>query len=147
MRILAFIGRGGAVGAAGIGVTTAPSDLAAFLYSVADWVDAGGRIEMILWGVIGVFGIWMVFDILTWAAARRKARTSKPEKSRLPISRGPKMSVWGYHAQQIAEALQIEPRRTREDWDAITKSSQKESPGTPYSRPKSGGDERLLRQN
>ena len=127
MRILAFIGRGGAVGAAGIGVTTAPSDLAAFLYSVADWVDAGGRIEMILWGVIGVFGIWMVFDIWTWASARRKARTSKPEKSRLPISRGPKMSVWGYYGQPIAEGLHLEPRRTREEWDEAIKASQKDS--------------------
>ena len=81
MRILTFTGKGVVVGAGGIGLTTAPSDLAEFLRSTADWIDGGGSVELILWSVVIFFGLWMMSDFWTLVRGHRRERKEAPRSS------------------------------------------------------------------
>lgn len=77
MRIRAFIVKVVTVSTAGIGLITAPSALGNFLRSTADWVETGGQIELILWSVIVVLGVWMIFDIGAWVLSWHRNRSEK----------------------------------------------------------------------
>ena len=55
-------------------MTTATSDLSGFLRSTADWVDAGGRIEFVLWAITITFGFWAIFDVVKWFIDRKRKK-------------------------------------------------------------------------
>ncbi len=92
---------------------TAPSDLARLLRSTADWFDGGGNVELILWGVIIVFGIWMVLDIWT-LFARGQRRKRKP----------PSGATVGYATASVIANGYIDPDNTGRDGVRIAVRSQ-----------------------
>ena len=74
MGKLRTMGKGCLAVLSGVGVTTLSDDLSDFLRSVADWVDAGGSIQLILWAGCGALWLWFLFDVWQYVQAQRKAR-------------------------------------------------------------------------
>ncbi len=57
-----------------IGLTTFLTDLSGAFRSFANWIDAGGRIDLILWTIIILLGLWVLFDVITWIVEYRKSQ-------------------------------------------------------------------------
>ena len=87
-------------------MTTAPSDLSAFLRSGADWVDAGGKVHAFLWAVLVVFGLWFAFDIWTWVRERRGTARDK---------QSPASPIVDYATASYIVSCYIDPDQTMRD--------------------------------
>ena len=79
-RTAAFAAKAGGAGVSGLGMTTAANDLSEFLRSAADWVEAGGSIEIVLWAITIVFAGWAAIDVAKWVRGLRRKRKPTAEK-------------------------------------------------------------------
>ena len=75
LRVVGFLTKTGIAAGGVVGMTTAPSDLSQFFRSVSAWVDTGGNIEAILWGILVVFGVWALFDVWKWFRGQKGKKT------------------------------------------------------------------------
>ncbi len=57
---------------AGVGMTTFSSDLANVLRSMADMLEAGGYVKIVLLVIAVVFGAWAAFDVWKYVVERRE---------------------------------------------------------------------------
>lgn len=65
---------------AGVGMTTFSDDLAEFLRVAADWVEAGGNIQIFLGSICVIFGVWAIMDFVKLLKGREPApKAAHPE--------------------------------------------------------------------
>lgn len=79
MFLLRTLVKVGGAASAGLGMTTAADDLASFLRSLADWVEAGGNVQLVLGLICGTLILWAAFDVRQFL--RKPNSNRKPKQS------------------------------------------------------------------